>query len=353
MIVATPSASDSADADCKRTLRVFVTGATGFIGRYVVERLSAAGHEAVCLVRRHDRTDTPWLQGDQTRVVPGDLLDRATLVQGMASCDTVIHLASTYSFWERDRSVYWRVNVEGTRNVLEAAVETRVRRLVHVSSMLTYGRPTRIPFDEDDAPGALTSEYARSKAAGDEVARELARRHGLALVVVAPAAVLGAGDRKASGQYIANLVDRRLPARAAERGRVTFVHVRDVAEAIVRAAEQPESVGQTYLVGHEVLTIGELNRLVADIAGVPLPAVVLPDPLAFLAARLLTSVADLMGRPPLWGFALDQVRTMLNSGQADGGRAERELGLHYTPIRAAVEEVVAELRSPACAGARV
>ncbi|MBV9279570.1 MAG: SDR family NAD(P)-dependent oxidoreductase [Chloroflexi bacterium] len=326
-------------------MRVFVTGGTEFVGRHVVERLRASGHDITCLARRPDHPAATRLQGARTRLVRGDVLDPSAVIRGMADSDAVIHAAGLYSLWEPDTRAYWRVNVEGTRNVMEAALQTGVGKVVHIGSIVTYGRQAVVPFTEAATPGRLASEYARSKAAGEELAWNRHRTRGLPLVVVSPASVLGAGDPKASGQYITNLVQRRLPARAAERGRFTFVHVRDVADAIVRATEQRGNIGQRYLVGREVLSFREMNDLVARTAGAPVPALALPDTVALVTARLLTAVADRIKRSPLWGFSVDQVRTMLDGSEADGSKAERELGLQYTPIGLAIQEMVAEVQS--------
>jgi dihydroflavonol-4-reductase len=330
-------------------MKVFVTGATGFIGGHVVPRLLRDGHELRCLVRRADAGRRLEKLGAATAT--GDVTDRASIERALPGCDCVIHLANVYTFWERDRRVYARVNVGGTRHVMECALAALVPHVVHVSSCVGFGRPADVPFTEASAPGPERfSEYARTKHDGDLVARELHEERGLPLVTIMPGAVVGPGDTKTTGDYIRSLVARRMPARVMEDSVITLVHVRDVAEAIAHAAARDDLAGRRYLVGAERLTFGEINRMVGEVAGVPLPALAMPGWLATAGAALLTGLSGLTGRPPPWGMSTDQIRTMKHGFAFDGSKAARELGIAYTPIRTAIQEMVAEIRAAAPKG---
>ncbi len=325
-------------------MKIFLTGATGFIGGHVVPRLQQDGHELLCLVRR----PAPRLEQPGVTIVAGDVTDRAAVEHALPGCDGVVHLANVYSFWERDRGVYERVNVAGTRHVMECALAAAVPRVVHVSSCVVFGRPKDAPFTEASEPGAERfSEYARTKYAGDRAAWDLHEHRGLPLVTILPGAVVGPGDTKATGDYVRALLERRMPARVMEESVMTFVHVRDVAEAIARALLRDDLAGERFLVGAERLTFGDVNRLVRDVAGVPLPSLVMPDGLAFAGAAMLTALSGLTGQPPPWGMSVDQIRTMKHGFAFDGGRAARELGFTYTPVRTAIEEMIAALRPAA------
>ena len=115
-------------------MRVFVTGGTGFVGKSTVRRLVEDGHEVHCLVRRSSHTRELEELGCQ--LAYGDVTDEASVLDGMRGCDWLVHLANIYSFWEPDKSVYRRVNVDGTRNVMEAALEEGVSKVVHVSTLV-------------------------------------------------------------------------------------------------------------------------------------------------------------------------------------------------------------------------
>jgi dihydroflavonol-4-reductase len=324
-------------------MRIFITGGTGFIGTHLVQRLALTQHRMACLVRKTSNVST--LNKVGATLVTGDVTDRDSLLQAMKGCCGVINLANVYSFWEPDRRVYREVNVKGTRNVMEVALELGVSKVLHVSTALIYGKPADVPFTEESPVGpARFCEYAETKYQGDLIAWELCEKKRLPLVMIYPAAVLGSGDSKATGQLIQDLIDRRLPATAFHGPIVTWVHVRDVAEAIVRAMDKEDNLGEKYLVGKEQLSIGQFYRMVSEISGVPLPRFHLPDSLAMASARLLTWLADLTKKPPLWGMAVDEISTIKEGFRLDGSKAERELGVIYTPIRLAIEGAIASYR---------
>ena len=324
-------------------MKIFITGGTGFIGIELVKRLEKTEHKLCCLVRK--TSNVRLLKGMRVNLVWGDVTDKNSLLPGMEGCDWVINLANVYSFWEPDKRLFTQVNVEGTRNIMESALQTGISKMIHVSTVVIYGKPQDIPFTEESEVGSVRfGEYSRTKYMGDLIAWEYYQKRGLPLVVIYPAAVLGPGDPKATGKYLQNLLHRRLPATVFDDSFFTFVHVKDVAEAIVRAVEKENNIGQKYIIGKHQLTFGEINRMVSEISGVPLPKIHMPDYLAVINAHLLTWIADLIKKPPLWGMAIDQIRVMKEGVRADGSKGERELGITYTPIRNALEETIASLK---------
>ncbi len=326
-------------------MKVFLTGATGFIGAHVARRLAGAGHEMRCLVRKRSRARE--LEELGASLIIGDVRARDPMLGGMKGCDWAINLANLYSFWEPDRRTYTGVNVEGTRSVMECALEAGVSKVVHVSTAAVYGKPADSPFTEASPVGPERfSEYSRTKYEGDLVAWGLYEKKGLPLVMVYPGAVLGPGDPKPTGRYIEAFVHRRIGATAFADTVFTFVDVRDVAEAIARAAEKEGNIGEKYLVGKHQLSMRELNLMMGEISGVPPPRIGLPDSLVRVAAALLTFLADLTKKPPsaMGGLCADQVRMMRAGIIFDGSKAERELALTYTPIRSTLEEAVASYR---------
>jgi dihydroflavonol-4-reductase len=321
-------------------MNIFITGSTGFIGTQVINRLTQTEHKLVCLARKTSNTSLLKEQG--VTIIQGDVTDRNTLLEGMKNCRWVINLANLYSFWEPRKEAYREINVEGTRNVMEAALETGISKVVHVSTTGIYGKPAESPFSENSPVGPRRfSEYFKTKYEGDLIAWEFHQKKALPLVVVYPVAVLGPGDPKTTGKYIRNLIQRRLPATVFEDSFFTFVHVKDVAEIIVRAMEKENNLGEKYIAGKAQLTFGEINQMVSEISGVRLPMFSLPDWLTMFNARLLTWLADLIKKPPVWDLAIDQIRTMKEGVMADGSKAERELGITYTPVRKALEEAIA------------
>jgi dihydroflavonol-4-reductase len=231
---------------------------------------------------------------------------------------------------------------------MECALETGVPKVVHVSTSVIYGRPADCPYTEESPVGPERfSAYAQSKYDGDLVAWELYEKRGLPLVTIHPGGVLGPGDPKASGQYVQNLILRRVPGRVFPDSVLTWVHVRDVAEIIVRALEKQDNVGEKYLAGKEQLSLQEISEMISEISGVPLPGMRLPDFLVKTNAVLLTWLSGLTKKPPMLGLSVDQIRTVKEGWRFDGSKAERELGIVYTPIRTALEEAIASYQGSA------
>ena len=321
-------------------MKTFITGSTGFIGAYVIRRLAQAGHEMVCLAR--ETSNISALEEVGATIAKGDVTSKESMLEAMRGCDWLIHLANIYNFWEPNKQVYTEVNVEGTRNVMECALEMGVSKVLHVSSMVTYGTPADVPFTEDSKVGPVRySEYAETKYQGDLVVWDLYRTKDLPVLMVYPSGVLGAGDNKPSGRYIQEIASGQRPARAFDDSIITWVHVADVAEIILRALEKEDNIGEKYLAGKEQLSFAELNEMISEISRVPLPSMHLPSSVAMGMATLLTGMAGLTKKPPMMNMAADQCRTMKEGFLGDGSKAERELGISYTPIRVAVEEALA------------
>ena len=324
-------------------MNVFVTGGTGFVGKNTVKRLVESGHECSCLVRNTSKKDA--LEKIGCQLVTGDITDRASLTKGMKGCEAVINLANLYSLWEPDVSLYEKINIDGTRNVMESALASGMKKVVHVSSIVTWGRSPEVPFNENSPIGEHTSEYARTKYKGDKVAWELYRNKDLPLVMIYPCGVLGADDPKSTGNHIRLLINKKMPIRGLESSAITFVHVNDVAESIVRALEKDDNIGEGYIIGKEYLSIRELNQWISEISGVALPLISIPNFMVKLNAFFLTAVANLTKRPPTWGLSSDFVNNALTAYKADGSKAEKELGISYTPVRKAIEECIESFRA--------
>ena len=241
-------------------MRVYVSGATGFVGAHVAEALRAAGADV-----RDERVD---------------LLDTVALERAADGCEAVVHVAALYSYDAPERE-FEHVNVEGTRNVLEAAARKGVRRFVFTSTAGTCGPvPGRIA-NEDDAPPAweLTVPYKRTKLAAEKLALDAGA------VAVNPTTPIGPGDRKPTptGQMIAGVASGRLRGFVATTG-LNLVDVRDVARGHVLAVERGEP-GERYLLGGVNLPLQDVFAAIADLAGRPRPRLRVPYALAEMAAR--------------------------------------------------------------------
>jgi dihydroflavonol-4-reductase len=214
-----------------------------------------------------------------------------------------------------------------------------------VSTLVAYGKPGDCPFTEESEAGPVRfSEYARTKYRGDCIAWELYEKKKLPLVMLYLGSVLGAGDPKPTGQWINNFINQRVPGNFFENSVLTYVHVRDTAESIVKALEKENNIGEKYLIGKYRLSIREIVELISEVSGVPIPKRRLPGPLVMLSAAILTGLASITKKPPALGMSTDQMRTIKEGSQFDGSKSEKELGMIYTPIRTAIEEAVASFQ---------
>jgi len=315
-------------------MKIFITGGTGFIGKHTVELLSKTNHQLVLLTRNASNTSfISSLSNQNVTLTKGDLTDEGSLLNGMKGCDAVINIAAHYTFWEPNKKIYSKVNVKGTQNVMECALKSGIKKVVHISTAGVFGKPSEEPFNEKSSAGTVQfSEYFRTKYEGDRIAWNLFEKKGLPLVVIYPACVLGPEDPKASGSYVQNLINKKLPATVFNNRMFSFVCVKDVAQAIVNALEKENNIGEKYLIGNCRLKWKEINKLISETSGVPLPRIKLPEMITMMNAYLLTGLANLIKKPPLWDMSIDQMKVMKKGFSVDGTKAERELGLKYTPI---------------------
>ena len=281
-------------------MTVVVTGATGHIGANLLRSLCARGLRPRVLIHRHRR----GLDGLAVDEVAGDVCDAAALVRAFAGADVVYHLAGLISLDDRDAARLRAVNVGGVRNVVAACLQSRVRRLVHFSSIHALSTlPRDAPVDEQRP--LVTNEpvppYDRSKADGEREIRAGLER-GLDAVVVNPTGVIGPNDYAPShmGELLLDLYQGRLPALV--RGGFNWVDARDVADAAIAAAERGRS-GERYLLAGEWATIGEIAAVVAAHDGRRPPRFVAPMWLARVGAPFAVAYARLARARPLFNGA--------------------------------------------------
>ena len=325
---------------------VAITGATGFVGRHVVRRLLEEPDVRFrCLVRPASSLETLEKHRDRIEVVRGDVEEPSSLAPLLEGAWGVINLAGYRDFWSQDRDLYYRLNTQGAENVFRAALDAKAKKVVQVSTPLAFGVPSRIPFDEETEPGPHPSDYARSKHRGDEIGWKLHREEGLPLTVVYLAAVIGAGDPRPTME-VRRAVEKRLPVLVGADTTYTYVHVRDAAEAIVRALLSPSSVGRSYLIGTERASTRAYFELIGELAEVPVPRWNLPERALLPVAKVLERVARWTGRRP--ALPVDILKTTAAGSLVfDGSRAEEELEMRYTPLREALREAVEEIQSEA------
>ena len=330
-------------------MKCFVTGASGFIGSNLVQELLARGHRVKALLR--PGTLDRCLPGSKFDRVAGDLLDHPLLERELAGCDWCFHVAASYHLWMRDYAPMYAVNVEGTRNVLEAAGRAGCSKIVHTSTVGCIGLPTEengrlIPATEAAAvsPTHLSGDYKRSKFQAEAVATDLFRTKGLPIIIVNPSAPIGPGDVKPTptGQIIVDFLNRRLPAYL-DTG-LNWVHVRDVAVGHILAAEKGEP-GHRYILGNQAgnWTMQQTLAALAKITGLPAPQIKMPYWLALRVAEISEAIARFTGKAPR--ATLAGVRMARYKMWFDPAKAVRELGLPQTAPEQAFADAVTWFRA--------
>jgi len=313
-----------------------VTGGSGFIGAHVVRALLARGEKVRCLVRK-SRSNLDGLDVD---LIEGDITNPPR--EAFANVDVVYHCAADYRLWARDPRELFRVNVGGTRAMIEAARDCR--RIVYTSSVSAIGLTTDGSPANEETPmhdGDLVGPYKRSKYEAELVARELAAK-GAPVVIVNPSTPVGELDVKPTptGQIVVDFLNRKMPAYV-ETG-MNVVDVRDVAQGHLLAADRGR-IGERYILGNRNMTLKQIFDALAAITGIPSPRMKVPHWLPMLVAGVSEGVAKVTKRAPR--VSLDSVRMSRHTMFFDASKAVRELGLPQTPVEEALGRAVGWFRA--------
>jgi dihydroflavonol-4-reductase len=316
------------------TMRTLLTGATGLIGANLARTLLRAGERPRVLLT--PGSDARPLAGLDVERVSGDVRDAHSLAKAMNGVQRVFHAAGHVRFDDAGRLLLWTINVEGTRQVLQAARSAGVRRLVHVSSSVAVGHGTLDrPATEEEPPPGRGTPYAESKRAAEEVA--LGDWGELHVVVCNPTFVVGAYGTGATSAEVVRLVASGV-VRAYPPGGANFVNADDVASGLLLAmrAGRPRT---RYILGGENLTHREFLAQVAEECGQRPPSVPLPG----WAARALGRTGDVLG--PLSSARLGWVNTpflrqLSEPVYVSSARAERTLGYRPRPVRHGIRDAL-------------
>ncbi len=309
--------------------RALVSGATGFLGAHLAQLLHRQGYRVRILV--HQRLPAEPLAALGVEVVEGDLLDPASLARAAEGQRVVFHTAGKVTDWA-PRAEFFRVNRDGTRNLLAACRETGVERMVHLSSLTVLGLPRRGGLVTEATPYAgLRDPYSASKAAGERLVREGHGKGGLETTVIRCGVIWGPGDVTFLPRIAALLRRGTLPWIAGGRNTIALSHIENLARGVIQAAEAPAAGGQVYhLTDGEEITAREAVEAIAASLGARPPRLSLPFGAVYGAAALVEGAARLARRrtpPPLTRYA---VRLMACDCRYDIGKARREIGYRPT-----------------------
>jgi len=322
-------------------MECFVTGASGFIGSNLVHELVAGGHRVRVLVRAG--SDLRALENLKFKRVDGDLGDRKKMAEAMDGCDWCFHVAASYHLWMRDYAPMYAANVEGTRNVLEAAAHAGCSRIVHTSTVGCIGLPKpfqgRITPSDEATPvseAQMKNPYKLSKWQAEQIAFEYARK-GVPIVIVNPSGPIGPRDVKPTptGQMIVDFLNRKMPAYI-DTG-LNWVHVRDVAVGHILAAKEGH-IGERYILGNAQgnWTMKQTFEVLEEISGVRAPRMKIPHWVALTAGHVNEAISRTTGKPPK--VPLAGARMAGHKMWFSPAKAIRELGLPQTPLKDAFAE---------------
>jgi len=324
-------------------MRVFLTGATGFVGSHVARALAAGGAELRLLTRATSRTE--HLAALNAELVTGDLRQPESLRAALTGCDALIHVAADYRLWVRDPDAMYAANVDGTRALLRLAREAGVRRVVYTSSVATMGFRSDGTVVDEDTPVSLDhmiGHYKRSKFLAEQEAI-VAARAGQQVIILNPTTPIGANDAKPTptGRIVVDFLNRNFPAYV-DTG-LNFVDVEDVAAMHIRALEQG-TPGERYILGGENLTLKQFLDRMAQRTGLPSPSMRVPQSVAMAYAFFDEWITGrLLGREPR--ATVEAVRMGKKKMFASSAKAERDLGYRARGIDSALHAAIQWFRS--------
>src|SRR5215218_2853075 len=317
-------------------MRAFVTGGTGFIGSRVVKRLRDRGDDVVVLARRPEKASEL-----DAEIVQGDLSDGGAIRRGVEGCQAVFHIAADYRVgMEASKRASMRdSNVAGTERVLEAAIDAGVDRIVYVSTINVFGNTNGETVDEsyrrNEADG-FVSTYDETKYRAHLIAEQRAAE-GAPIVIVQPGSVYGPGDHALVGQMIEQASTGKMPAKAFPELGLNMVHVDDVADGILLAHDKGK-VGESYVLGGEITTQGELIDKAAAIGGEKPPRMTVPPLVLKAMIPVGRFVGPAMGLPPNFREMISAAHNVTYLARDD--KARSELGYRPRDLETGLRETV-------------
>ncbi|MNJ93498.1 dTDP-4-oxo-6-deoxy-D-allose reductase [compost metagenome] len=322
-------------------MKVVVTGANGFLGSWVTKALVDEGHEVYALVR--PKSDITELDGVACRYVYGDVTDALSLLEAFKGMDAVFHLAGVIAYKRSQRSQMERVNVEGTRNVVEVCREYQIKRLIYLSSVVAVGAgktPDEI-LNEDSEYNvkSLDLGYFETKHEAELIVKRACDRNEVDAVILNPSTIYGAGDAK-KGSRGMQLKVAQGKLKFYTSGGVNVVAVEDVVAGILSAWKKGRK-GERYILCGENLLIKDLFRIIAEEAGRTPPSHLLPDKVLHVVGEIGDAMEKIGLKGPL---SKENAWTATMFHWFDSSKAQRELDFKPRPARDAIHNSVAWMK---------
>jgi len=322
------------------SLTAFVTGASGFVGSRLVRELHQQGWQVHILARRSSSLDA--LADLPLTVHTGDITDAGAVSRSLPSNpDAVFHVAASINIWSRRNAEQERINVDGTRNIIQAAAEAGAGRLIHTSSFATWGFQDTV-IDER-SPRTDTSDwinYVHTKHLAEQMVVNAVQTGLVDAVILNPGHILGPGDRRSWSRMIALVDAGKLPGVPPGSG--PFADVTEVARAHIQAFHKGRT-GEKYLLGGEIVTFVDVVRITGEILGKPVPGKATPAWLLKSAARVYSVLSLLTGREP--DLTPESAAMITRNLLCDSSRAQTELDYRFTNVRSLLQQTVDWMKS--------
>lgn len=319
-------------------MKIFLTGATGFVGHHVAQALADQGAGLRLLVRKSSKLSN--LEGIAGDTVVGDLARPDSYAPALNGCDAVFHVAADYRLWIRDPDAMYRANVDGTRDLLKLAREAGVRRVVYTSSVATMAFRTDGIVVNEETPVTIddmVGHYKRSKFLAERQA-VAAAEDGQQVIILNPTTPIGPNDAKPTptGRIFVDFLNRRFPAYV-DTG-LNLVDVTEIARTHVAALEVGKP-GRRYILGGENLTLKQILDKMAAITGIPSPTTEIPFAVAATYAFFEEWITGrIRGKEPR--ATLEEVRMGRKKMFASSARAQQELGFRIVPVYPAMRAAI-------------
>jgi dihydroflavonol-4-reductase len=319
-------------------MKSLVTGANGFVGSAVARCLLEAGHEVRCLVRAG--SDQSNLKGLPVEISEGDLRDVSSLKRAVSNCENLFHVAADYRLWVPDPETMYDINVKGTQELILAAYEADVSRIIYTSSVATLGINSDASPANESTPSSLnnmTGHYKRSKFLAEQVVQHLTNKHQLPLVIVNPSTPVGPRDIKPTptGQIVLDTLCGRMPAYMSTG--LNVAHVDDIARGHLLAYMHGKT-GERYILGGENLHLIQILQAIDEIIGKKIKRMNISMGMMLPVAWIMEKVAIATNTQPR--ASVDSIRMAEKKMFFSSEKAIRDLGYQYRPSSEAIQDAV-------------
>jgi len=316
----------------KEQMKYFITGATGFVGGALAQKLREAGHEVRASVRNIEKAKD--LEAIGVKLFKGDVTDKESMREAMTGVDGVYHVAGWYKIGTKDKSDGERVNIKGTRNVLELMQELKIPKGVYTSTLAVNSNTKSKLVDESYRfKGKHLSEYDRTKAAAHDIAEEFIAK-GLPLVIVMPGGIYGPGDTSSLRTTLIDFLNGRLPMIPSQFG-ICMAHVEDTVNGHILAMEKGKA-GESYIIAGDTYRMTDIFKLASQITGKRTPMTV-PYQMMGIMSVLVTPFDAFLPE----SYTSEGLRVFAgNTYWGDNSKAKRELGFATRPFREGLQETL-------------